>query len=182
MKIIQVLFAIFISLIINSCYLISAPPNVLIKKDFDGNGIAVLGFSKFGSYLSSDIGKVAADKLTDALFLDGKFNVIDRSKVNEGQAELEIASSESLSADQIQKLGLRLKANYLVLGRIQCISSSDYIDTDSDKELYISIRIISVVNSEVIGMATYSITSNTEVTDELNNSMSKIVKKIVALK
>jgi len=182
MKINQLIIAIFISTLASGCYLISTQPNVLIKKDFDGNGIAVLGFSKSGSFLPDDIGKVAADKLTDALFLDGKFNVIDRSKVNEAQAELEIASPESLSADQIQKLGLKLKANYLVFGRIQYVSSTDYIETDADKELHISLRIISVVNSEVIGMATYKITSKDDITNELNSSMSKIVKKIVALK
>jgi curli biogenesis system outer membrane secretion channel CsgG len=182
MKIDKVILVIFISIALNSCYLISTSPSILIKKDFDGDGIAVLGFSKYGSFLSDNIGRIAADKLTDALFLDGKFNVIDRSKVNQTQAEMEIASPESLSADQIQKLGLKLKANYIVLGRIQCSSNSEYIDDGSDKQLFISFRIISVLNSEVIGMATYKISSNDEITNALNNSMSTIVKRIVALK
>ena len=99
-------------------------------------------FSTKGDYLPSDAGKIAADKLTDALFLEGKFNIIDRSNVNEAQAGLDIKTAEIISADEIQKLGMKLKANYIVLGRVQQVSDDKYMDSDTKKELYIHFRIV----------------------------------------
>ncbi len=163
----------------NGCSLISTTPDVLIKKDFSGEGIAVLNFSSQGNYLSSNIGKLAADKLTDALFVEGKFSVVDRANVNDAQASLEIKSPELVSADDIQKLGLKLKANYIVLGRVQQVSDAEFMNMDAKKELYISFRIISVKDCEVVGVATYSCKYEDNIVKEVEEMMYKIVHKIV---
>lgn len=125
-------------------------PEIVIKEKVDINEIAVITFSKQGSMLPQNIEKFAADKLTDALFLKGKYNIIDRSKVNSAQQTFGINSPENLSSDQIQMIGLKLKANYIVLGRIQSYGGVDYIGTDEERKLSLSIRIISVLNSETV--------------------------------
>jgi hypothetical protein len=181
MKKVNIILSLIIVALFNGCYLLS-PPDVLLHKDFDGNGIAVLNFSKYGPYLPPEITSITADKLTDALYLVGKFNVIDRAKVNDAQSSLELTSFEELSADKIQKLGLKLKANYLILGQIQNIANTDAFDTDSPKQLYISFRIISVVNSELVGMANYKITYKDNLIEEIKNSMELIVKKMASAK
>ncbi len=181
MKIFKYLTIPIISILFSSCYLLS-PPNVFLNKDFNGNQIAVLNFSKYGPYLPSEISRIAADKLTDALYLKGKFNVVDRANVNDAEANMEIASPESLSSDQIQKLGLMLKANYLILGRIQNISDPDIFNQDAQKQLYISFRIISVLNSNVMGVATYKITYSNNLLQSLNDAMKTIADRMVSVK
>jgi TolB-like protein len=175
MKTVKIFTAAILSFILGGCYIISNHPDIAIKSSFDGDGIAVLNFSSEGSYQSDDIGKISADKLTDALFLEGKFNVIDRSNVNNAQASLQITNTEELSSDQIQKLGDKLKAKYIILGRIRKVSDSEYFDPDAASKLYVSIRIISVKNSEVVGIASYSSSCSSNEINVIQEIMNKIV-------
>lgn len=174
------LYLLFIlSLLYNGCYLITQEPDVMIKKEFIGNDIAVLNFSTQGSFMVPNAGKLAADKLTDALFLIGKFNVIDRSKVNQAQGSLDLRNTDFLSADEIQKIGLSLRANYLVVGSLREISDSEYMSMNEDKNIYISFRIISVTNSDVVGMATYSDNFDDNAVEKIQEMMNDIVTKMV---
>ncbi|KAF0140071.1 MAG: hypothetical protein FD122_2706 [Stygiobacter sp.] len=156
--------------------LITTSPDVTIKTGFDGNGIAVLNFSRIGP-IPNDSGKLTADKLADALFSRAKFNVIERSKVNDAQSSLELSSTESLSAEQIQKLGQKLKANYLVLGRIHCISNNDFFKLNEDKQLNISFRVISVSNQELIGVANYTTDYENDLVEQIEEMITRIVAK-----
>jgi curli biogenesis system outer membrane secretion channel CsgG len=162
--------------IIKGCYLISSVPEVQIKSGFNGEGVAVLNFSTHGNYISPDIGQMAADRFTDALFISNKFNVIDRSKVNDAQKSLEIGSTEFLSDDDVHKLGLKLNSKFLVLGRVQQVSKSDFYN--SPKQLYISFRIISVEDSEVVGAGTYSSKYNDDLVKKVESMVYELVNKI----
>jgi len=182
-KIIIVLSFMCCAIFVQSCSLYNKispkSPEVLIKKDFDGNGIAVLTFVKQGPSLAPDAGRIAADKLTDAMFIKGNFNVIDRARVNEAQSILELATTELLSADQIQRLGLKLKANFIVLGRVQSVSDQEYFDMNPQRQLYISFRIISVANSEVIGVANYSSAyTDNNVLEKVTQMMNDIIGRM----
>lgn len=153
-------------------------PEILLTKDFSDGSIAVLGFAKQGSF-SGDVGRLSADKLTDALFLSGRYTVIDRAAVNDAQKFLEISSTESLSIDQIQKIGLKIKSNYLILGRVQNVNLEDSPDSDPLRRLYISFRIISVADAEIIGVVNYSFEYNEKnLVEELQEKMKKIVKEM----
>ncbi|MFO7445915.1 MAG: CsgG/HfaB family protein [Ignavibacteriaceae bacterium] len=173
---------ILLSLVFCSCSYISGvfskKPDVLIKKDFNGEGIAVLTFSRYGHSLPSDIGRTAADKLTDALFLVNKFNVIDRSKINDAQAEVDITNTEFLSGDKIQQIGLKLKASYLILGRIDLLSEKEYLSIEAKQELGISFRIISVADTEVLGVANYHRDIDDNIPEEMDYMISQIVIEI----
>jgi hypothetical protein len=154
-------------------------PEILIRKDFNGEGMAVLTFSQSGYTLPTDIGKKAADKLTDAFFLINKFSVIDRAKTNEAQAEIDIPNTEYVSADKLQQIGLKLKANYLILGRIDIKSEKEYLSIAADQELRLSFRIISVANTDVIGVANYSgRVDDGNIPEELDKIILKIVNEI----
>lgn len=155
----------------------SSQPEIQLKEAFDGNGIAVLAFSKNGS-VSGSIGKLAADKLTDALFLVGKCNVIDRANVNEAQNTEKIENTESLSAENITLIGTKLNANYLVLGRVEIISQDIFLNSDSDKKINISFRIVSTKNAEILGVATYSKNYSGNVSDVIEEMMNSIVAKL----
>ena len=122
----------------------SSSHEVLVRKDFSGSGIAVLNFSTQGSFMEPNIGRVAADKLTNAFFLVKEYEVIDRSIVNEAQVKADIKSSEVISNDQIKTVGDLVKANYIVVGKIHQISNHrEFLNTDSEKQLNITFRIIS---------------------------------------
>ncbi len=177
---VSLLLILFFSMLFQSCYIISSPPRVMLNKDFKGDDIAVLNFSKYGPNMPPEISSIAADKLTNALYMTGKFSVIDRANVNDAAVGMEISSPELLSTDQIQKLGLKLKADYLILGRIQNISKPDYFDQDKDKTLYISFRIINVLNANIMGMSTYKVTYKNNLIQCLNDAMKKIANKMAS--
>ena len=169
----------FISFLFSGCSFISGifckKPDVLIKKEFTCESIAVLTFARTGSFISSEIGKLTADKLSDELFLSGRYGIIDRSKVNIAQAELEISNTDVLSYDKIQQLGLKLKANYIILGRVYSNPKSEYFELDSNKEIGISFRIISVLNTDVVGIINYTKETNRNISNEINSMIKNIV-------
>ncbi len=156
----------------------SPSKDVMILKEFNGDGIAVINFSTQGSFMESSIGKNAADRLTDAFFLKTNLRVIDRSKINDALIDMEIKTPETLSKEQLLKIGQRLNANYVVLGRIIQTSESNLISTTSDMGLYISFRIISTANSDVVGMASYNTTYKTDLFKELDQAMIKLAEEI----
>ncbi|QQS36972.1 MAG: hypothetical protein IPM56_03175 [Ignavibacteriales bacterium] len=151
---------------------------VMILKEFNGDGVAVINFSTQGSFVESSIGKNAADRLTDAFFLKRNLRVIDRSKINDVLIDMEIKTPETLSKEQLLKIGQRLNANYVVLGRIIQTSESNLISTTSYMGLYISFRIISTANSDVVGMASYSTTYKSDLFKEIDQAMIKLAEEI----
>lgn len=177
MKKIYFLCILFIAAItFNGCYLLTAGPEIQLKNEFDGDGIAVLNFSVHGNYIPSDIGQIAADKFSDDLFISNSYNVIERARVNNAVKELEIKSTEILSEDDIQKLGIKLNSKFLVLGRIQQICKSDFYD--SPKQLYLSFRIISIKDSDVVGVGTYEMDYDDNLVETVGSMISELVDKI----
>lgn len=156
----------------------SPSKDVMILKEFNGDGVAVINFSTQGSFIEPGIGKNAADRLTDAFFLKKNLRVIDRSKINDALIDMEIKTPETLSKEQLLKIGQRLNANYVVLGRIIQTSESNLISTTNDMGLYISFRIISTANSDVVGMASYNTTYKTDLFKELDQAMIKLAEEI----
>jgi hypothetical protein len=154
-------------------------PDILINKEFTGENIAVLTFARKGMFIYPDIGIMTADKLTDELFLSGKYEIIDRSKVNTAQEELEILNTDVLSRDKIQQLGLMLKADYLILGRISSNPVSENFGLEMDKKMNISFRIISILNTDVVGIVDYTMETTESTTTELDLMIKKIVKTMV---
>ncbi len=165
-------------ILLPGCFLLYTTPEVLIKADFNGDGIAVLNFTRQSSSTVSDLGKIAADKLTDALFLERKFNVIDRAVVNDVLISMDIKTTELLSVEQIQSLGEKLGANYLIVGRIQYFTPKEFLEADAEKELYVSFRILSVISGEVIGIGTHKSTFNEDLMDELSAAMYSLVRRM----
>ena len=182
MKIKYLVYSCFLIPLLMGCGTISnvfsSGPEISIRKDFDGNGIAVLNFAKLGP-LPNDIGKLAADRLTDAFFLNSRFNVIDRSRVNEAQASMEVTNTEFMSSEQIQKLGQKLKANYLILGRVHCISEEDYFKSDFDKKLNISFRVVSVASQDVVGVVNYSCKYDDKLVENMQEMITRITSRII---
>lgn len=180
-KPIQLLLLLLPLLLLNGCAYVKIfdknKAEVVISNKFNGEGIAVLTFTKLGP-LPSEAGKMTADKLTDALYLQNHFNVVDRTKVNEAQAYLQITDAEMLSHDLLQQLGLKLKANYLILGRVKLVRNNNINIRNRKSELGISFRIISVSDTEIAGIAEYSIESTGNIENGIDAMIKKILKKI----
>ncbi|MDP4196300.1 MAG: CsgG/HfaB family protein [Bacteroidota bacterium] len=177
------IFLLAATVLFNSCAILkncfAEDPEILLKTEFDkSTSVAVLDFSKHGSSISSNMGRLAADKLSEKMFLSDSFKTVERSRVNEAVSFLAIKSTEELSADDIQKLGLRLKANYLVLGNITNNSQTDYLTDKTISSLLINFRIISVLNSDVVGVINYSADYDGSLNDKMDDMMNKIVKKL----
>lgn len=155
-------------------------PEIVVKETFDKSSpIAVLNFQKEStSPTGGDIGKLAAEKFTDAMFLRLGFNTIDRSRVNESMRYLGINSPESLSLDDIQKLGLRLKASYLLLGRVKNLTGEDYLSEDCNKNLTISFRLVSVLNGNVVALGSYSSKYEGDAAVKIDEMVGDIMEKM----
>ncbi|MBL1214642.1 MAG: hypothetical protein HND52_14910 [Ignavibacteriae bacterium] len=148
--------------------------DVLLRKEFDGQSIAVINFTKTGSTLHSNLGSITADLLTEALFLKGRYNLIDRSKVNEAQLKLEIKSPEYLSKEKITEIGSLLQAKYLILGDININNPSKFISDNNDTEMSLVIRLISTESTTLVGMAN----STVKYKDDIINSIKLCVNEI----
>lgn len=160
-------------------FLKDSEPDIVVKEAFDKtSGIAVLNFQRESSSPSGDIGKLTAEKFSDAMFLKLGYNIIDRSRVNESLRYLGINSPESLSLDEIQKLGLRLKAGYLLLGRVRNLTGQDFLSQDCDKNLTISFRIVSVLNGDVVALGSYSAQYKDDVAVKVDEMVADIVEKM----
>ena len=171
----QIIIYALLVLLIASC---SQSKDVVVMKEFTGDGIAVINFSVQGSMVENGIGKNAADRLTDALFLKKNLRVIDRSKVNDALIDMEIKSPEALSSEQITSLGQRLNANFILLGRIVQTTEKEFLTTKNDMSLYISFRIVSTNNSEVVGIATYKTTYKEDLFKEIDIAMNHLAEEM----
>lgn len=166
---------IFFILLINGCYI---QKEVVLLKEFNGDGIAVLNFSVTGSFIESKIGKHAADRLTDALFMKNNLRIIDRSQVNNVLIEMDINSPETLSKEELNILGKKLNANYIILGRIVQTNDKEFITSKSKMGLFISFRIISILDLEVVGMASYKTRYKENLFKEIDKAMIELSKKM----
>ncbi|MBE0539118.1 MAG: hypothetical protein IH620_05350 [Ignavibacterium sp.] len=171
----QIIIYALLVLLIVSC---SQSKDVVVMKEFTGDGVAVINFSVQGSMVENGIGKNAADRLTDALFLKKNLRVIDRSKVNDALVDMDIKTSEALSKEQLASLGQKLNARYIVLGRIVQTTDKEFMTSKNDMGLYISFRIVSTENSDVVGMATYKTTYKEDLFKEIDIAMNQLAEEM----
>ena len=161
-----------------ACSIISRSPDVLVRNEFTGDGVAVLDFTQQSTSMVSNMGKLAADKLTDALFLERQFKVIDRAVVKDAIISMDINSTELLSIEDIKKIGSLVNANFIILGRIQYFTEPEFLNSGSEKELYVSFRILSVSSGEVVGIANSKRNFSENVIDELGCVINDLVRSI----
>jgi len=173
----------FFTLLFNGCMLFQPAPEVVIQPAFDRTEVAVLDFASKGENISQRHGVYTADKLTESLFLTGKFSLIDRTLVRDAEKFLGITSATPASADQLQKIGLRLKARYLILGNLYNFNESENFSLDDNRYLQISFRIISVATGEVLGMATHKVDSGSGNSEyAIDKAINEIILKIPGIK
>lgn len=171
----QIVFITVMLLIALSC---TPSKEVVIMKEFTGDGVAVVNFSIQGSYVEPGIGKNAADRLTDALFLKKNIRVVDRSKVNDVLIDMDIKTPETLSKEQVTSMGQKLNAGYIILGRIIQTTDKEFMTSKNEMGLYISFRIISTSDSDVVGMASYKTTYKKDLFKELDYAMIKLAEEM----
>jgi TolB-like protein len=153
-------------------------PDVLLRSDFNGDGIAVLTFSAQGSFLRSDAGIIAADRFAEEMFLRRRYNVIDRSRVNNVVNDLNIRSGEILSDDQIREIGRRLEANYVVVGKIYQEAEPFQFTENINKKLIVSMRIIDTESTDMVGIARYSVAYKNDFHDIIKRAANRITRRM----
>ena len=166
---------------LQGCYLISNEPEITLSEDTVGKAVAVLNFSVQGQLLPARLGVIASDKLSNTLYFTNRFVIVDRARVNEAQMFFNLKSVDILSQDDIQKLGLKLKADYLVIGKIIDNTSDPYAD-EPDGKMYLNIRIVSIVNSGIAGMVNYSENYSGDINNAIDQAINKISKKLTIVK
>ena len=171
------------ALLFNGCMLFQTTPEVVIQPAFDRTEVAVLDFAAKGENISQRHGVYTADKLTESLFLTRKFSVIDRIQVRDAEKFLGITSATPVSTDQLQKIGLRLKARYLILGNLYNFNEDENFSLDNNRYLQLSFRIISVATGEVLGMATHKVDSGSGNSEQaIDKAINEIILKIPGIK
>jgi len=180
-KLLLISYLILIMLSLQGCYLISNEPEITLSEDTVGKAVAVLNFSVQGQLLPARLGVIASDKLSNTLYFTNRFVIVDRARVNEAQMFFNLKSVDILSQDDIQKLGLKLKADYLVIGKIIDNTSDPYAD-EPDGKMYLNIRIVSIVNSGIAGMVNYSENYSGDINNAIDQAINKISKKLTIVK
>lgn len=171
------------ALVFKGCMLFQTTPEVVIQPAFDRTEVAVLDFAAKGENISQRHGIYTADKLTESLFLTQKFSVIDRIQVRDAEKFLSITSATPVSTDQLQKIGLRLKARYLILGNLYNFNEDENFSLDNNRYLQLSFRIISVATGEVLGVATHKVDSGSGNSEQaIDKAISEIIQKIPGIK
>ena len=182
MKTINICIALVFIISLSSCSVFKSTrysdPEILINHDFTGNNIAVLNFKVNGSFYQGDASKMIADKFTQALFLKGHFKVIDHSKVNAVLANLKIDDVESLTKDQITKIGSALEAEYIIVGKTNLLAGNQFYEVDNPKELQMSFRIISTTTTDVVGVGQMSCKYKTNSVEKIDTMINEIVQKM----
>lgn len=112
------------------------------------------------------------------MFLSGSLKTIERSRVNEAVKYLSIRTLDELSQDDLQKLGMRLKADYIVLGNITSSRQNDLPGDKVNSSISVSIRIISVLNSDIVGVINYSEGYDGSIHDKMEEVISRVVNKL----
>jgi hypothetical protein len=159
----------------------SNDPEITISNGTIGKTVAVLNFSIQGELLPAKLSVISADELSNALYFTKRFIVADRSNVNEAQLFFNLKSADILSQDDIQKLGLKLKSDYLVIGKIINYPSDPYADEQEGK-MYMNITIVSVINSEIAGMIIYSENYSGDINNAIDRAIRKISNKLTIVK
>jgi hypothetical protein len=113
---------------------------------------AVLDFEQEGFLAGEKLGSFAADELTAALFLQKKFEVVDRAQVKAGVLTAGL-SNGTAPTEEVKKLGHSLGVDYLIFGKISRLNENDFAP-DKRKNLYLQIafRLISARDGAVIGV------------------------------
>lgn len=149
---------------------------VSLRDDMENANIAILTFTRSGRYLPADAGRRASDRLSETLFIRGRYTVIDRSQVNQVFGYLGIASPEAISPRELENLGRVLNVQYIVAGRIYQEAPVEFMRQDAGRELSLNVRIVSVENGEVVGVARHSIRYRDSFDEALDRLVSKIAR------
>ncbi|MFZ1288479.1 MAG: hypothetical protein WAR79_00190 [Melioribacteraceae bacterium] len=151
-------------------------PDIKLTERIDSVNIAVMPFSKQGPFLPSFSGSLFAEKLSDELFLAKDYFIVDKSKIKEAFIELEIKNPTNLTFSEINKLGSRLNAKYIITGRIQQYSNTELIGMEAEYKINVACRIISTDTGEVVGIITMlGKSKKVNVIDVLDSIAKKIV-------
>ncbi len=181
MNIVRIGCIIILGLSIASCSLLIPPPAINLQKTFDGKDIAILDFSATGMQFSQRHGVMTADRLTTALLLNKKFTLIERARVRDAQKIVGVSSVTPVSADQIQKIGLRLNAKYLVIGEIYQYAKENGFSSEGEGTVTISFRVLNTANGEIAGVVTHSLSYSEQSPEEVINRLIEQISKKLAM-
>lgn len=124
-----------------------------------------------------------SDMLINALFDLGKFSIIERTQIEQVLKEQGFQKS-SLSSSQLTKVGQILGVNYILAGTVNFIVTditTEQIQTGmASGEFNIDIRVVDVVNGEIIATAGVTKTSSQtyrslmpKLAEEINEKLNK---------
>lgn len=111
--------------------------------------MVVLHFS--GKGVSRTLRYLAADELTTLLYVNKKYEVVDRSLVNAVAQEFEIENPYFLSKEKLITMSDSLSANVIVLGSIENEKDPGVLEK-GENHFKITLRFLDGKSSDVIGM------------------------------
>lgn len=163
------------ALCFSACTLFLPSPAVNLQAGFDGKDIAVLDFSAKGMKFTQRHGAMASDCLTTSLLLSNKFSLIERARVKEAEKVVGITSATPISIDQMQRMGLRLKARFIIVGDLYAYSQGGDFSDDAAQTATLSFRILNTATGEVAGVVSHTVSFSDTPPEEI---VEKLVRQI----
>jgi hypothetical protein len=127
------------------CLLLGNPETAHAQQAIRQPQLAVLDFANDSSYGGPDVGRTAADALVVELSESGKYDVLDRSEVNQGLNNLGL--TPPLDTIDIQRLGKQLQADAIVTGEVLAVSRAD---SGKQVQAVVVVRMTDANNGELI--------------------------------
>lgn len=178
----KIVVSLLFLLVISGCGIINSiipsKPKIVLKSSFDGKDIAIFDMSIELNSISKEYGSITSDLLTEALFLNTNFSLIDRSIIKEFLRNNANLYSDTLSIKEIQLIGKELDANYIILGRLHRITNTDFGYQDGTDLLSLHCRIISTKSGDVVGVITHQVNEYEGVAKCLNILINEIAEAI----
>lgn len=163
----------------SSSYIRTQNPEISLTERIDSVNIVVLPFAKNGSLILSNSGILFANSLAEKLFSTNNFFIVDRSKIKEVLNELDIKNPIGLSSSELQNIGNRLEAKFIITGNINQYSDKELISIESELKVKITFRIISTENGDIVGVVdAHGSSRNRNITDVLDEIANTIVMEL----
>ena len=113
--------------------------------------IAVMDF-KAGVGVNADQVEGLSDMLINTMYESGKFNIVERSQINQVLKEQKFQASE-LTNDQLAQVGRILGVESVLIGTVNFLAEHKNVDGSMTGEYNVDIRAVSVESGEVVTTA-----------------------------
>ena len=166
-------FILIIVFLLTGCELVqlmdSANTHVVLEEVLAGQKIAVLDFEKYGYDIPTKYSAILSDKFAELLYLNAGCKILERSFIDKQLNEVELYDNK------FWRFLEENKVNFLLVGDIRQITTSQLFEPLKEKEVELSVRIINISTKDVDGVGKTKFIFTNNMLAEATYALEKIL-------